>query len=139
MTRRPVNRSTQFRDGRRRGPGLEETVVIALAAGRLARAISTDEITEPMRAGIERWAADGPQRRSVRMALADLVRCPVCVGWWASLAASAAWPGRMRLRRGVAVAGVQVLLTLAERLVSEHGRAAIHHADLAEGRNPAAI
>jgi hypothetical protein len=96
-----------------RGPGLEETIVIALAAGRLARAISVDQI-------------------------AELLRCPVCVGWWTSLATSFAWPGRMRVRRGIAAAGVQVLMTLAERLISEQGRAAISRADLADERSQAA-
>lgn len=118
----------------RHGPGLEETVVIALAAGRLARAISVDEITEPLRARLDRWAEAGSQSGTgrLRTGLATMVRCPVCAGWWTSLATSLAWPGRMRMRRGIAVAGVQVLMTLAERLVSEQGRAAIHDADIAQ-------
>jgi len=44
----------------------------------------------------------------------------------------------MRVRRGIAAAGVQVLITLAERLISEQGRAAIHRADLADERSQAA-
>ena len=122
-----------------RGPGLEETIVIALAAGRLARAISVDQITEPFRNRVDRWAASGPpSSRRARHRLAELLRCPVCVGWWTSLATSFAWPGRMRVRRGIAAAGVQVLITLAERLISEQGRAAIHRADLADERSQAA-
>ena len=39
------------------------------------------------------------------------------------------WPGPLRLCRGLSVAGSQVMITLAERLVSEQGRAAIHEAD----------
>jgi hypothetical protein len=116
----------------RAGPGLEETVVIALAANRLARAIAVDEITEPLRSRVERWAGTGGDGPPVQQQIAKLVKCPVCVGWWASLAISLGWPGRMRLRRGVAVAGAQVLLSLAERLVSERGRGATHHADRAE-------
>jgi Protein of unknown function (DUF1360) len=121
-----------------RGPGVEETIVIGLAAGRLARAISVDEITEPLRARVDRWAAASGPSRGARQRVAEFVSCPVCVGWWTSLAMSLAWPGRMRLRRGVAAAGVQVLLTLTERLMSEQGRAAIHRADLVEERNQAA-
>ena len=61
--------------------------------------------------------------------MADFVKCPVCTGWWASLAASALWPGHHRLRRGISVAGAQVLVTLAERLVSEQGRVAVTQAE----------
>jgi len=120
----------------KRSPRLEDTVLIALAGDRLARAISVDTITAGLRARIDRWANDtpgGPARRT----LAELLHCPVCVGWWTTVAMSLVWPGRMRVRRGIAAAGVQVLLTLATRLVSEEGRAAIHEADLAERRRRA--
>jgi hypothetical protein len=135
-TRRPA-RSSSTTDRR---VDLEEVVVIALAAQRLARAISTDEITAPLRDRLDTWAASAKRGRATGVVagrLADLVRCPVCTGWWTSLAMSASWPGGSRLRRGVAVAGAQVLLTLAERLVSEQGRAAVHHADITEARNKA--
>lgn len=120
-----------------RGPGLEQVAVIALAADRLARAISIDDISEPLRDRVDRWAgrASSERQRRRRAKVAELVHCPVCVGWWTSLLASAAWPGRMRMRRGVAVAGAQVVLTLAARLVSEQGRVAIEHADLVASRN----
>jgi Protein of unknown function (DUF1360) len=124
---------------RPRGPGLEETIVIALAAARVARAISVDEITEPLRNRLDHWAASersGDQQARDR--LAEFMRCPVCVGWWTSLAISLAWPGQMRLRRGIAAAGAQVLMTLAERLISEQGRAAIHRADVAHKHSQAA-
>lgn len=105
------------------GPGIEEVVVIALAAARVARAISVDEISAPLRARLEQ-AASQDGRRAARV-LADLVRCPVCTGWWVSLGVSALWPGTYRFRRALSVAGVQVLITLAERLVSEEGEAAV--------------
>jgi hypothetical protein len=35
----------------------------------------------------------------------------------------------MRFRRGLSVAGAQVMITLAARLVSEEGRAAVREAD----------
>jgi Protein of unknown function (DUF1360) len=115
------------------GPRLEEVIVIAFAAARLARAISVDEITGPWRARLQQTAKPpAGRRRAVNRFVADLVNCPVCTGWWASLAVSALWPGTQRLRRGVSVAGVQVLLTLAERLVSEQGRVAVGRANSTE-------
>jgi hypothetical protein len=120
----------------RRAPvaSLEEVAVIALAAQRLARAISTDTISAPLRQRLSRRAGRAPQRGAGTVArwFDDLINCPVCTGWWTSLAMSAVWPGPARLRRGVSVAGAQVVLTLLERLVSEQGRAAIHHADISE-------
>jgi Protein of unknown function (DUF1360) len=110
------------------GPRLEEILVIALAAERVARAISLDGITAPWRERVER-AADQPVngRRRLSRLVSDLVTCPMCTGWWASLAVSVMWPGGYKLRRGLSVAGAQVLLTLAERLVSEQGRAVIRN------------
>jgi hypothetical protein len=106
-------------------------VVLALGANRLARAISVDEITAPARAAAARWT-DGHLPAGAAKRLQDLVECPVCVGWWTSIAVSLWAPGERRVQRGVTVAGAQVLLTLAERLVSERGRAAIHEAEIAE-------
>jgi hypothetical protein len=111
-------------------PTIESVVVLALAASRLARAVSVDDITAPARRRVGEWA----QRRDSEGArwLVELLHCPVCTGWWASLAVSLAAPGQRRLLRGVSVAGAQVVLTLAERLISEEGRAAISSADLLE-------
>ena len=115
-----------------RGPRLEDVVVIALAASRIARAVSVDEISAGLREQLAR-AAERKRGSALgdraRRSLADLVACPVCTGWWASIVASMLWPGRFRVRRGVSVAGLQVLLTFAERLVSERGRAAVTQAD----------
>ena len=117
-------------------PRLEEVVVLALAATRLARAVSVDEITAGARERLGRLAAD---RGGAAWSWADrLVRCPLCTGWWTSLAVSAVAPGRARLLRGVAVSGAQVLLSLAERLVSEEGRVAIERADALESGDGAA-
>jgi hypothetical protein len=106
-----------------------EVMVLAFAASRITRAVSLDEITAPLRVRLEERAENG----GTALAWATkLVECPLCVGWWVSLAVSIAAPGRHRLLRGASVAGVQVFLALAERLVSEEGRAAIHEADVAE-------
>ena len=120
------------------GPGLEEVIVIALASARVARAISVDEITEPMRVRLNEVVGVGDQDcRRGRQLLVGLVNCPVCVGWWASFVLSALWPGRHRLRRGLSVAGFQVLITMAERLLSEQGRLAVRQIEEeeADGRN----
>lgn len=108
---------------------LEQVIVLALASNRLARAITVDEITEPARARSIAW---GQQHlpAAAQQRLVQLIQCPVCMGWWTSILLSVVTPGRRRLRRGMAVAGAQVLLSLAERLVSERGRAAIDEARL---------
>jgi hypothetical protein len=115
-------------------PRLEEVAVLALAATRLARVISIDEITAPVRRRMEEWA-EGSSAPTWRTWSVELVRCPVCVGWWASLAISLAAPGRHRLLRGVSVAGLQVLLALFERLISEEGRAAVYVAERAAAQS----
>jgi hypothetical protein len=112
------------------GPGLQEVVVIAFAADRVARAVSLDEISAPLRERVR--GSDQASMHRMRRLVADLVDCPVCTGWWSSLALSMMWPGRYRLRRGLSVAGVQVMLTLFGRLVSEQGRVAIRQAEVEE-------
>jgi hypothetical protein len=109
---------------------LETVVVLSLAASRLARAVSVDQITAPLR---ERVSAHAAVRDTAGWRRIDeLVHCPVCTGWWTSLAVSLVAPGRRRVLRGVSVAGMQVVLSLAERWISEEGRAAIVNADLVE-------
>jgi hypothetical protein len=116
-------------------PRLEEVAVLALAATRLARVISIDEITAPIRRRLEEWAAEASAPKWREWSL-ELVRCPVCIGWWTSLLISLAAPGRHRLLRGVSVAGLQVVLALAERLISEEGRAAVYVAQRAAAQSP---
>jgi hypothetical protein len=111
------------------GPALDEVVVIALAAARLARAISIDDVTEPLREWLRRSADEAGGARRIRQFARDLVCCPVCLGWWISLGTSALWPGPHRFRRGLSVADAQVLITLAERLVSEQGRLAVRQVE----------
>ncbi len=112
-------------------PGLEEVVVLGFAASRVTRAISLDEISAPLR---ERFSARASQGGAMLEWTHKLVTCPLCVGWWVSLALSFSLPGRHRLVRGASVAGAQALMALAERLVSEEGRAAIYDADIVAAR-----
>ena len=111
------------------GPGLQEVIVIAFASDRIARAISIDEISAPLRDRLSRPSQQTHSSARLRQTAARLVECPVCTGWWTSLMLSMVWPGGYRLRRGLSVAGAQVFLTLAERLVSEQGRLAIRQAE----------
>ena len=112
--------------------------MLALASDRLARALSVDSVFESARARCDGWASAHPDARVPRW-ISSLVGCPLCTGWWISLGVSAVAPGRHRLLRGIAVAGAQVMLSLAERLVSEEGRVAIEHADLLEEAPPEAV
>jgi hypothetical protein len=125
----PSSAAFPARRSSRQVPGLEEVVVLALAASRLARAVSVDEITAPARGRVSQWASRCGHRGLPRW-LDRLICCPLCTGWWFSMAVSLLAPGRQRVLRGVSVAGAQVMLSLAERLVSEEGRAAIQEADL---------
>jgi hypothetical protein len=110
---------------------LQEVVVIAFAADRIARALSIDSISAPVRERLRRSPSpEGAGTGRVREFAADLLDCPVCTGWWSSLGISMMWPGRYRLRRGLAVAGVQVVISLAERLISEEGRIAVRQAEI---------
>jgi hypothetical protein len=112
-------------------PRLEEVAVLALAASRLTRAVSLDEITRPVRERIGERAGRGGTALTW---FNKLITCPLCIGWWISIGVSLVAPGRHRVLRGVSVAGAQTFLALAERLVSEEGRAAIHQADVIEAR-----
>jgi hypothetical protein len=109
-------------------PRLEEVVVLALASSRLARAVSVDEVAAPARGRVSEWASRCGHRGFPKW-LDRLICCPLCTGFWFSIVVSLVAPGRQRLLRGVSVAGAQVMLSLAERLVSEEGRAAIEQAD----------
>jgi hypothetical protein len=118
------------------GPGLQEVVVIALAADRIARAVSLDAITAPLRARLrESSSRANGATAPLWHRTAELVDCPVCTGWWSSLLLSMVWPGDNRFRRGISVAGAQVFLTLAERLVSEQGRVAVRRAEVEDRRS----
>ncbi|HSP27035.1 MAG TPA: DUF1360 domain-containing protein [Ilumatobacteraceae bacterium] len=112
-------------------PRMEEIAVLAFASTRLTRAISLDEITAPLRDQLDQKAENGGR---TWVWASKLVSCPACVGWWVSLSISVMLPGRHRLLRGASVAGLQMLLALLERLVSEEGREAISSADLVEAR-----
>src|SRR3954470_8745579 len=61
-------------------PSFGEVVMIALGAQRVARAVSTDEITAPVRARLERWAEStrGTRYGAPARGAAKLVQCPVC-------------------------------------------------------------
>lgn len=72
-------------------------VVVALGAYRLWRIAARDTITAPAReaaTGYDDAGAPGlneAPRKTARVYLSALVRCPWCLGFWISLAAYVAW------------------------------------------------
>jgi hypothetical protein len=58
-------------------------LVIGLAAFRIYRIAGVDQITEPFHGRLN------ASRHPVGMWFSDLVSCPWCIGWWASLALAA--------------------------------------------------
>ena len=64
---------------------IEDVIVDGLAAHRLARLITTDVITSPLReAVLDRvW----PSREGDEPRVATLITCPWCVGVWCALVA----------------------------------------------------
>jgi hypothetical protein len=57
------------------GIGLLELLVVALAAARITRIVTTDTVGQPIRLAFSRW--DWGR---------ELVHCPWCIGTWISLA-----------------------------------------------------
>lgn len=75
-------------------------VVIGLAAFRLYRIAGVDSITEPIHGRLN------ASRHPVGQWFSELVSCPWCIGWWASLglAAFGWWAGLYTWPEGVLVA-----------------------------------
>lgn len=97
------------------------TLVVALAGYRLARAVSVDDITKPIRDLLYRWTYGELPPKRYRVFLLDLIGCPVCSGWWITitlgLVASAQLtdaPLIQHLLLAVAAAGGQCWLTVRE-------------------------
>lgn len=63
--------------------------LLSLATFRLARIVSFDAVTEPIRAPVAESTPGGgtkPKGQGARRALGELVACPLCVGVWISAA-----------------------------------------------------
>jgi hypothetical protein len=86
----------------------------ALASYRLARLLTMDDLTKPVRDTVWKWASDREHHR-----LAEFVTCPHCVGVWVAagvvLVAPRALPRRgwRALRLFLAVAGAESLMASA--------------------------
>lgn len=59
-------------------------VLVALAAARITRLVTTDSIADPVRD----WLLDLPRSERAAEWWADLVSCPWCAGWWVAVAAT---------------------------------------------------
>ena len=74
-----------------KGPGVGEMLLLGVATHKLARLITKDRVTAPLRAPFvtyKKGAGDGEveedSRRTgdLREAVGDLVTCPYCIGVW---------------------------------------------------------
>lgn len=98
------------------------TLVVALAGYRLARAVSVDDITKPIRDLLYRWTyGTGKPPKNYRQFLFDLVTCPICTGWWITITLGLVTsmsltdaPAVQHLLLAVAAAGGQCWLTVRE-------------------------
>lgn len=63
-------------------------LLLALSVFRLARIVSSDPVTEPLRAPVTTDTEDGsePKGQGAQRALGELVSCPMCIGVWISAA-----------------------------------------------------
>jgi hypothetical protein len=106
-------------------------VLVGLAGARLARAVSVDAISKPLRDRLALWAYREDSRAWQRW-LYDLAECPICSGTWLTAGVYAVSRyGKRRLSwndelvRVAAAMGVHVLVTLADRVMFQVGEAAI--------------
>lgn len=92
-----------------------DAAIVALAAFRLTRLVTSDTLTADQRNAVVRWALRVPEPNP-RRKIADLVECNYCAGWWVTLLVLAGY--RLRLTRPLvaafAAAGAQALLSAAD-------------------------
>jgi hypothetical protein len=89
---------------------IEDLVLDSLAAYRLARLVTMDDLTKPARDRVWHWAMEHKRHR-----LAEFVTCPHCVGVWVaagvvSFTALRGVPGWRHVRTVLAVAGAESLM-----------------------------
>lgn len=85
--------------------------MLALAAFRATRLVTSDVIAETPRRRVQAWALTNRHPK-----LETLVSCNYCAGWWVSVAVLAAWrvPLLRPFVRAFAVAGAQSLLSVLD-------------------------
>lgn len=70
--------------------GLADLVLMSLATHKLARIVTKDPVTSPLRAPFTRFEGpsgdgeitDAPRGRGLRHAVGELLTCPFCIGQW---------------------------------------------------------
>ncbi len=67
-------------------PNWYESLLLALAAYRIFRIAAWDDITEPARLRLVRYAQKGYRER-----LATFIQCPHCLGFWVSIGIYLLW------------------------------------------------
>ncbi len=100
------------------------SLLAVLASHRAARAVSIDTITDPLRRRVKVWSiADKATagQRARRHYLHELLKCPMCTGFWLSGITVLAWRRGPRWLRGPmmwwAVAGGQTFVTSLHHLI----------------------
>jgi hypothetical protein len=82
-------REGRGRRGSRPPIGPFDLGLLALSTFRLARIVSFDPVTEPIRAPVTEGEPGGgtkPKGRGVQRALGELISCPLCIGVWIAAA-----------------------------------------------------
>lgn len=69
---------------------LADLAVLALAGYRITQAVVHDTIGDRVRDRLYAWHAAAPTR-TIRAALATLIACIYCAGWWIAGALLATW------------------------------------------------
>lgn len=70
------------------------SLTLGLAGSRLTAAVAIDEVTQPVRNRVKRWAEDAgdpdspfiiTKRMKRRLYAAKLISCQLCAGWWITM------------------------------------------------------
>jgi hypothetical protein len=113
-------------------PSFADLALSAIATAKIARLITRDAVTSPLRAPFTRYESPGgpsevneePRGRGVRHAVGELVSCPFCVSQW--VATGFAFGLLLAPRVTRQVAGTFSALEAADML--QFGRAIAEHA-----------
>jgi hypothetical protein len=117
-----MTRPARYRFGQ--GIPWRDLVVLGFSTHKLSRTITTERVTEPLRAPFTD-ENDKPSGRGLRKALGELVTCPYCTGSWIALGLGAAYvfaPAPVRIASGLfTMVTLSDFLNRAYVLVREKG------------------
>lgn len=113
-------------------------LLLALSVFRLSRIVSSDPVTEPLRAPVTKETEDGsePKGSGWQRAIGELVSCPMCLGVWISAALSYGLlrvPGPTRVLLAIfGAAGAAEALNVTMSVLDATTKAETKEAELAE-------